>query len=146
QEGTGRRARGLGRPAAGKTGTTNDNRDAWFLGFTPDLVTAVWSGYDDGRSLGKGETGGRAAAPVWLEFMRTAVAGRPVADFPVPEGVEFARVDAETGYLAGPATQKSFTAAFLRGTAPGPAPLGELSSTHSAPLDPKDPGALDALR
>jgi penicillin-binding protein 1A len=146
QEGTGRRARGLGRPAAGKTGTTNDNRDAWFVGYTPDLVTAVWLGYDDSRSLGSGETGGRAAAPVWLDFMRVAVQGRPAAEFPVPEGVEFARVDAETGYLAGPRSSKSFTAAFLRGSSPGPAPRGELSPASSATLDPSDPQALDALR
>lgn len=146
QEGTGRRARGLGRPAAGKTGTTNDNRDAWFVGYTPDLVTAVWLGYDDSRSLGRGETGGRAAAPVWLDFMRAAVQGRPAAEFPVPEGVEFVRVDAQTGYLAGPTEAKTFTAAFLRGSAPGPAPRGELAPASSATLDPSDPQSLDALR
>lgn len=146
QEGTGRRARGLGRPAAGKTGTTNDNRDAWFVGYTPDLVTAVWLGYDDSRSLGRGETGGRAAAPVWLDFMRAALQGRPAADFSVPEGVEFARVNAQTGRLAGSTGAQTFTAAFLRGSVPGPAPLGELSPASSAPLDPSDPQALDALR
>lgn len=146
QEGTGRQASGLGRPAAGKTGTTNDNRDAWFLGYTPDLVTAVWIGYDDSRSLGRGETGGRAAAPVWLDFMRAAVKGRPAADFGVPEGVEFARVDAETGYLAGSFTAKGFTAAFVRGSVPPPAPAGEISPASSNPFDPSDPRSLDALR
>jgi len=146
QEGTGRRARGLDRPAAGKTGTTNENRDAWFLGFTPDLVAAVWIGYDDGRTLGRGETGGRAAAPVWLDFAREATTGRPVSDFPTPEGVEFARVDAHTGQLAGTATEKSFTAAFLRGTAPAPPAAGSLTPATALPLDSKDPGALDALR
>ncbi|MDW7708929.1 MAG: PBP1A family penicillin-binding protein [Deferrisomatales bacterium] len=145
QEGTGRQARGLPRPAAGKTGTTNDNRDAWFLGYTPDLVTAVWIGYDDSRSLGRGETGGRAAAPIWLDFMRAAVAGRAPAEFGVPEGVEFARVDAETGFLAGPSTSKSFTAAFVRGSVPPPPPRGE-AAPSSLPFDPSDPRSLDVLR
>ncbi len=147
QEGTGRQARGLGRPAAGKTGTTNENRDAWFLGFTPDLVTGVWVGYDDGRSLAKGETGGRAAAPVWLDFMRQAVAGTPPSDFTVPEGIEFARVDAATGRLAGPGSDRSFTAAFLRGTVADEAPSAQAApASATTPLDLRDPGTLDLLR
>ncbi len=147
--GTGRRVAKLGRPAAGKTGTTNDNRDAWFIGFTPDLVTAVWVGYDDSRTLGRRETGGRAAAPIWLDFMKAAVQGRPAKPFAVPEGVEFARIDAQTGRLAGPDTTKTFTAAFVAGTAPARAPA-EASAPRSTdrplPYDPRDPGAMDALR
>jgi penicillin-binding protein 1A len=146
REGTGRRARGLDHPAAGKTGTTNDNRDAWFLGFTPELVAGVWVGYDDGRTLGKLETGGRAAAPIWLAFMREATRGRPPVAFPVPEGVEFARIDAATGHLAGPLSEKTFTAAFLRDTVPAALEPEEASPTKSRPLDPSDPGSLDALR
>ncbi len=149
REGTGRRVRALGRPCAGKTGTTNEYRDAWFVGFTPDLVTVVWVGYDDGRSLGRRETGGRAAAPIWLEFMKQAVEDRPPGDFAVPEGVEFARIDADTGFLAGPDSRRTFTAAFVRGTVPGPAPLGD-GSPETAPagagLDPRDPGALEMLQ
>jgi penicillin-binding protein 1A len=146
QEGTGRRARGLGRPAAGKTGTTNDNRDAWFLGFTPDLVAGVWVGFDDGHSLGKRETGGKAAAPIWLDFMREATKGRRESDFSVSEGVEFARIDKETGMLAGPMSKKTFTAAFSKGTVPEAARSRDSAPTSAAPLDPKDPGALNALR
>ncbi len=86
----------IGRPAAGKTGTTNDTRDAWFIGFTPDLLAGVWVGYDSERSLGSWATGGHAAAPIWASFMRKALDGRPVVRFPVPSGVHVAsasRVD-----------------------------------------------------
>jgi len=82
QFGTGIQARSLGRPAAGKTGTTQDYTDAWFVGFTPNLTAGVWVGFDDKQiSLGKRETGARAALPIWLEFMQGAVAGTPVVDF-----------------------------------------------------------------
>ncbi|GAB6061800.1 penicillin-binding protein 1A [Deferrisoma palaeochoriense] len=152
REGTGRAVRALGRPAAGKTGTTNDYRDAWFVGFTPDLLAVVWVGYDDNRSLGRKETGGRAAAPIWLGFMREALRGRPKADFPVPQGVEFARVDAETGKLAGPGSRKTFTAAFVKGTVPEapPAAAPREEPEHAVPVgravDPRDPAALELLR
>src|SRR6202140_127416 len=83
QFGTGIQAKSLGRPAAGKTGTTQDYTDAWFIGFTPQITSGVWVGYDDKQiSLGKKETGARAALPIWLEFMQGAVAGKPVMDFP----------------------------------------------------------------
>jgi penicillin-binding protein 1A len=83
QFGTGVQAKALGRPAAGKTGTTQDYTDAWFVGFTPNLTAGVWVGFDDKQiSLGKRETGARAALPIWLEFMQGAVAGTPVTDFP----------------------------------------------------------------
>jgi penicillin-binding protein 1A len=83
QFGTGVRAKELGRPSAGKTGTTNDFTDAWYIGFTPSLTAGVWVGNDDKRiSLGKKETGARAALPVWLEFMKSAMQGKPVEDFP----------------------------------------------------------------
>jgi penicillin-binding protein 1A len=97
QRGTGRPVRPLGRPAAGKTGTTNDFRDAWFLGFTPELITGVWIGLDDRTTLGSGEAGGRAASPIWLEFMQEAMHGQPVTDFAIPPGVRFVRIEAESG-------------------------------------------------
>ena len=117
-EGTGWRARALGRPAAGKTGTTNDLRDAWFIGFTPDLVTGVWVGYDDRRPMGKGETGSRAASPIWLYFMSEALKDRPVEDFFVPEGVVFAKIDAEKGLLASPYSKKTVFQSFKKDTEP----------------------------
>ncbi len=102
KRGTGRRAKVIGRPCAGKTGTTNDQRDAWFIGFTPQLLTGVWVGFDDMRSLGKGETGARAALPIWLDFMGFAVKGFPPLDFPAPDGIVFAKIDPKTGLLVGP--------------------------------------------
>ncbi len=118
QEGTGWRVKALHRPAAGKTGTTNDLRDAWFLGYTPQLVTGVWVGYDDRTPMGKGETGSRAASPIWLYFMKEALKKMPVEDFSVPEGVVFAKIDAETGLLASPFSKKTVFQAFREGTEP----------------------------
>ena len=102
QHGTGRSVRALERPAAGKTGTTNDFHDAWFIGYTPEIVAGVWVGFDNQVSLGKRETGGRVAAPVWLAFMQEALAGQPVTDFPIPPGIRFVRQDVqeETGAIA----------------------------------------------
>ena len=97
ESGTGRRVKSIGRPVAGKTGTTNDIRDAWFVGFTPSLITGVWIGFDQEKTLGKQEVGGRAAAPVWLYFMEKALQGTPVETFPVPEGIVFVKVDHKTG-------------------------------------------------
>jgi penicillin-binding protein 1A len=118
KEGTGWRARALKRPAAGKTGTTNDLRDAWFIGFTPRLVTGVWVGYDDRRPMGKGETGSRAASPIWLYFMSEVLKDEPVEDFQVPEGVVFAKIDAKTGLLASPYSEKTVFQAFREGQEP----------------------------
>ncbi|NWF53809.1 MAG: PBP1A family penicillin-binding protein [Syntrophaceae bacterium] len=98
QEGTGQRARALGRPAAGKTGTTNDTRDAWFIGYLPRKVVAgAWVGYDIEKPLGTHETGAVAALPIWLEFMKEAAKDVPVGEFAVPEGVVFVKVDKENG-------------------------------------------------
>lgn len=115
--GTSVKARALGRPAAGKTGTTNDQGDAWFVGFTPDVVAGVWVGFDVRQVLGAKETGGRAALPIWVEFMKAAHEGRPVRDFPVPEGVSYARIDPSTGKLAGEQGGGNFQA-FLSGNEP----------------------------
>ena len=89
QFGTAVRAKELARPVAGKTGTTNDFTDAWFIGFTPSLTAGVWVGFDDKQiSLGKKETGARTALPIWIEFMKTALEGKPVEDFPNVETLE----------------------------------------------------------
>jgi penicillin-binding protein 1A len=118
QEGTGWRVKALKRPAAGKTGTTNDLRDAWFLGFTPGLVTGVWTGYDDIKPMGRGETGSRAASPIWLYYMSEVLKDRPVEDFAVPEGVVFAKIDSKSGFLASPFSKKTVFQAFREGDEP----------------------------
>jgi len=91
ESGTGQRVKSISRPVAAKTGTTDDVRDAWFVGYTPSLVTGVWVGFDQQRTLGSHEVGGRAAAPIWLYCMEQALAGMPAEAFPVPEGIVFAR-------------------------------------------------------
>jgi penicillin-binding protein 1A len=118
QEGTGWRIKKLGRPAGGKTGTTNNLWDAWFVGYTPDLVTGVWAGNDNRMPMGKGETGSRVASPIWLYFMSDVLKGRPVVDFEVPEGVVFAKIDVDTGLLAGPYSKDTVFQAFKEGTEP----------------------------
>jgi len=114
--GTGKQARELGRPSAGKTGTTNDSKDAWFIGFTPQLLTSVWVGFDADQSLGK-FTGGRAATPIWTAFMERALEGQPLLDFEVPENVLLVKVDAATGLKAVPGSA-SRTEAFVAGSEP----------------------------
>jgi 1A family penicillin-binding protein len=106
------------RPASGKTGTTDDYRDAWFIGYTPQVITGVWVGHDKPRPGGKGFTGGAICAPIWARFMRSALAEKPVADFSQPEGVVSALIDPATGYLAAadcPLKQEEF---YLQGTQP----------------------------
>jgi penicillin-binding protein 1A len=116
--GTGHRVRALGRPVAGKTGTTNNLHDAWFVGYTPRFITGVWVGYDQERSLGKGETGSRAASPIWLGYMQEILKDEPVRVFQVPEGVVFAKIDAKTGLLPIPESKETIFEAFKEGTAP----------------------------
>ncbi|MBW2541185.1 MAG: PBP1A family penicillin-binding protein [Deltaproteobacteria bacterium] len=128
-QGTGHRLRVLRRPLAGKTGTTNDQADAWFMGFSPEIVTGVWVGHDESRFLGYGETGSRAAAPIWVDYMRAALAGRPARDFPVPELIEFARIDRKTGLLAGESTESTVFQPFLQGTVP--TEMADSARTHS---------------
>jgi penicillin-binding protein 1A len=118
KEGTGKRVRALNRPVAGKTGTTNDLQDAWFLGYTPRFISGVWVGFDDGRTLGKGETGSRTASPIWLGFMDAILKDKPVRMFQVPEGVVFAKIDARTGLLPIPESQKTRFECFKEGTVP----------------------------
>ncbi len=118
QSGTGQRVKALGRPVAGKTGTTNDLFDAWFVGFTPRYITGVWVGFDEERSLGASETGSRAASPIWLGFMKRILEGKPVRAFQVPEGVVFAKIDAETGLLPIPASTETIFVCFKEGTVP----------------------------
>ena len=120
EEGTGKKVSALNRPCAGKTGTTNDFRDAWFIGFTPQLVTGAWVGYDDNASLGKRETGGVVAAPIWLNFMQQVVKDIPVKLFEVPEGVVFAKINPATGFAPQSASEVTIFECFKEGTMPMP--------------------------
>jgi penicillin-binding protein 1A len=126
EEGTARAgvAGKLRRPAAGKTGTTNrkpgrQTIDAWFVGFTPDLLAAVWVGFDDGRNIGRGVTAANTAVPIWTDFMVKATAGRPTKDFAQPPGVVVQRIDKASGLLAAPGQETgTLDEVFLDGTAP----------------------------
>ncbi len=118
RHGTGWRAKALKRPTAGKTGTTNDLKDAWFIGYIPQLLTVTWVGYDQERPLGKKETGSRAAAPGWVSFMEQAVADLPVEHFPVPDAIEFRPIDPKTGLLAPEDSPDVMIETFAPGTAP----------------------------
>ena len=115
--GTGTRAR-IGRPAAGKTGTTNDYTEAWFAGYTPDLVAAVYTGYDNRLSLGEKQTGGHVAAPIWAAFMEAALKNVPPEPFPKPENIVFAQIDPYTGLLAQDYCPEKINAPFVKETEP----------------------------
>jgi len=116
--GTGIRATALGRPVAGKTGTNQSARDLWFVGFTPDLVAGAWMGYDNFEPLGKTFTAAGKVLPWWTAFMKKAHERITPHNFAVPEGIVFAKMDAQTGYLALPSCPKVVLAAFKKGTEP----------------------------
>jgi penicillin-binding protein 1A len=118
KSGTGWRIKALKRPVAGKTGTTNNLFDAWFLGYTPRYTTGVWVGLDQEAPLGKSETGSRAASPIWLDFMQNALEGKPARTFNVPEGIVFAKIDAKTGLLPIKESEKTIFECFKEGTIP----------------------------
>jgi len=119
EEGTGRRLKRLGRPLAGKTGTTNEQGDAWFMGFSPSVVTGVWVGNDDNTVLGWGETGAGAALPIWGDFMKVALKGKPIRDFDVPdENIVFERIDRDTGLIADANAVNAYFQPFIAGTVP----------------------------
>ncbi|PLY03522.1 MAG: penicillin-binding protein [Desulfuromonas sp.] len=118
REGTGWRAKAIDRPSAGKTGTTNDLKDAWYIGFIPQLACVSWVGYDQERPLGKSETGSRAAAPAWVAFMQEAVKQYPVENFRVPDTIEFHPIDKENGLLLAEDDDKAYYEVFAPGTAP----------------------------
>lgn len=146
QTGTATGARRLGRAVAGKTGTSNEAHDAWFVGYTPDLVTGVWIGYDDyHRSLGRRESGGRAAVPVWLSVMQVAEQGRPAVDFPMPAGVVTARIDPVSGLLASEGATNAIDEVFLEGTAPTEtAPPSDVVDTNAFMIEQLAPGTAPA--
>lgn len=130
QSGTGRLAKSIGRPLAGKTGTTNGYNDAWFVGFSPNLATGVWVGFDDVRTLGRLESGAHAALPIWTDFMAGALRDLPVMTFPIPDGVQFAQVDPQTGDLPSKNSRIITTEVFRKGTEPEKA-----ATKKSNPMD-----------
>jgi penicillin-binding protein 1A len=117
QSGTGHRAAAINRPVAGKTGTSNDMKDAWFVGYIPQLVAGVWVGFDNQeRSLGGAGTGGQAAAPIWADFMLGAVKRLPLERFEPPEDISYVRINPKTGRLA--RGNEGIMECFVRGTEP----------------------------
>jgi penicillin-binding protein 1A len=135
ERGTGRRIRELGRPLAGKTGTTNESFDAWFIGFSPDLVAGVFVGFDKPRTLGVKQTGANVAAPIFKQFMELAIASKPPVPFRIPRGIRMVRIDAETGRLPGAGTKRTILEAFKPGTEP-------ISSETMAPDSIGSPTAI----
>jgi penicillin-binding protein 1A len=118
EQGTARAAAArIRRPIAGKTGTSSESKDAWFVGFSPDLLAAVWIGFDDAKTLGAGEAGGRTAVPIWTDFMVRALADRPTRDFTPPPAITTVRIDPATGLLPAPGSE-GIDEVFIEGTAP----------------------------
>jgi penicillin-binding protein 1A len=132
--GTGARAKALGRPLAGKTGTSNGPKDTWFAGYSTDVTAVVWIGYDDGRTLGGSEQGAVTALPAWMEVMKVATDGKPRVDFPRPPGVVTVAIDKRTGELPYADDTEVMDEVFLAGTEP----------TTTAEPPPVDAGAGDA--
>jgi len=138
QKGTGQAAKALNRPIAGKTGTTNDYINAWFIGGAPNLVTGVYVGFDDRRSLGESETGARAALPIWMAFMKEALNQLPVVPFEIPDGVTFVKVDSSTGLLESEQDgegQKGAVEIFSKGSEPTQAAHRRVDPTDFYKLD-----------
>ena len=131
------------RPAAGKTGTTDDYRDAWFVGYTPQILTGIWVGHDKPKPGGKGFTGGGVAAPIWETFMRQVLAGKPVVDFVKPDNVLSVSIDPATGHMAAPDCPERVEELFIEGTEPVqycPEHGGELMLLPSSPQVPTEGG------
>jgi penicillin-binding protein 1A len=118
QSGTGSKVKAVGKPLAGKTGTTNDERDAWFVGFSPDLAVGVFVGYDKPRPMGRGYTGGQLAAPIFRDFMQLALQDKTAIPFRVPTGIQFVRINKQTGQRAQPEDEQVIWEAFKPGEAP----------------------------
>jgi penicillin-binding protein 1A len=143
ERGTGRRVSAVGKPLGGKTGTTNDSKDTWFIGFSPDLAAGVFVGFDRPRSLGRSETGSSVAAPIFRDFMAAALADQPAIPFRIPSGVRLVRVNATTGLLARAGDSNVILEAFRPGTEPTSSGLvldgsGAALTIGEAPLEGTD--------
>ena len=139
QHGTGQRAKVLGRPVAGKTGTSSDYSDAWFIGYTPSLLAEVWVGFDDKTSLGKNETGARAALPIWISFMDQALRNTPIETPKPPKGITFIKVNIETGLPTNGDSPETIMEAFIDSSIPGEKEDRE-KERSSTPLPERSPG------
>jgi penicillin-binding protein 1A len=144
EEGTARRARSLGRPLAGKTGTTNKAKDAWFVGYSSELVAAVWVGYDDALPLGWGESGAVSALPAWIAFMKAAHEKRPSTEFSRPRGILEVKIDPATGLLARSDQSDAIGELFLEGTAPTEVADMVDAGADDGGATPEDPEAIAA--
>jgi len=143
QRGTANVVREVGKPIAGKTGTTNDEKDAWFVGFTPDLAVGVYMGYDKPRHLGRNATGGHLSAPIAKDFFKAALADKPAMPFRVPPGIKLIRVDVKTGQRAGPGTTSAILEAFKPGTAPPENDaVAAMGGTEAIGISPEADGAV----
>jgi|CXWL01.1.fsa_nt_gi penicillin-binding protein 1A len=130
QRGTGTAAKTLERPIAGKTGTTNDYSDAWFIGYTPTLVVGVWVGFDDLRTIGETESGAHAALPIWIDFMKEALKNEPAAAFEIPDEIQFVKVDPATGMLSSEMGAEGVVESFAKGSEPT-----QSAPSHIRPMD-----------
>jgi penicillin-binding protein 1A len=155
--GTGQGVKVLRRPIVGKTGTSNEVRDAWFAGFSTEMTCVVWTGFDDDQPLGAGEAGARTSLPAFVDFMRVATEGTVAAEFPVAPGITRVNVDPKTGLLARADQEDAISEAFLQGTEPSetaptddskppdaPPPSGDEPLEKTAPL-PEGPSARSEL-
>ncbi|MCI5060326.1 MAG: penicillin-binding protein 1A [Alphaproteobacteria bacterium] len=136
ERGTARRLKEIGRPLAGKTGTTNESKDTWFIGFSPDLVAGVFVGFDDPKSMGKRETGSSVAAPIWGDFIKEALKDTPPTPFRVPSGLKNVRINLKTGKKASAGDQNVIWEAFVAGTEPGSASWSNEIIGHDTLINP----------
>jgi penicillin-binding protein 1A len=141
QRGTGTAVRAVGKPIAGKTGTTNDEKDVWFVGYSPDIAVGVYLGYDKPKHIGNRATGGGLAAPIVAEFLKVALADKPAVPFRVPSGIKLIRIDAKTGMRAG---QGGEGRVILEAFKPGTAPPDAYSVIGSSDQQSQDPGYISA--
>ncbi|MEO9530820.1 MAG: penicillin-binding transpeptidase domain-containing protein, partial [Roseibium sp.] len=118
QRGTATRVRAVGRPVAGKTGTTNDEKDAWFMGYTPDLAVGVFVGFDTPKPMGRGATGGQVASPIFTDFVKKALADKPPVEFRVPKGLQLIPINRRTGLRTAAGSPGAILEAFKPGMAP----------------------------
>jgi penicillin-binding protein 1A len=141
QYGTAEKAKSMGHALAGKTGTNQDFRDGWFIGFSPRVVTGVWVGYDDQRSMGHGESGANTALPIWMKYMQNVLKDYPNDDFAIPDGITFANIDGKTGRLS--SAKNAIREAFISGTEPGAKSAAPSIDPDATPSGVTSPGKIE---